>query len=51
MELDNESVKQISDIDDRIDNETSPKYKSLGEAFQGIATTVAGMTSGAVVLH
>ena len=48
MELDNESVKQISDIDDRIDNETSPKYKSLGEAFQGIATTVAGMTSGAV---
>ncbi len=48
MELDNESVKQISDIDDRIDNQTSPRYKSVGEAFQGIGTTVASMASGAV---
>ena len=48
MELDNETIKQISEIDDRIDNQTSPKYKSVGEALQGIGTTVAGMASGAV---
>ena len=48
MELDNETLKQISEIDDRIDNQTSPKYKSVGEALEGIGTTVAGMASGAV---
>ena len=48
MELDNETIKQISEIDDRIDNQTSPKYKSVGEALEGIGTTVAGMASGAV---
>jgi len=48
VELDNETIKQISEIDDRIDNQTSPKYKSVGEALQGIGTTVAGMASGAV---
>ena len=48
MELDNETIKQIAEIDDRIDNQTSPKYKSVGEALEGIGTTVAGMASGAV---
>jgi len=48
VELDNETLKQISEIDDRIDNQTSPKYKSVGEALEGIGTTVAGMASGAV---
>lgn len=48
MELDNESVKQILEIDDRIDNQTSPRYKSVGEALEGIATTASSMASGAI---
>tara|TARA_R100000995_G_scaffold76925_3_gene46754 strand:+ start:411 stop:1664 length:1254 start_codon:yes stop_codon:yes gene_type:complete len=48
VELDNESVKQILEIDDRIDNQTSPRYKSVGEALEGIATTASSMASGAI---
>ena len=49
MELNDETIKNLSDVDDKIDNEEIiPRYKSVNMAIKGVGTTVASMASGAV---